>query len=45
VGHKRDFDFPPLDHVAVGEALGVLEFDAAAEVRRWGRWSLMQQRR
>lgn len=33
VGEQRPFDFPVRDHVALGEALGVLDFEAASEVR------------
>lgn len=32
VGRQRDFGFDPRDHVAIGEALGLLDFEAAAEV-------------
>jgi hypothetical protein len=33
VGSKRDFDFEAKDHVTIGEALDVMDFDAASEVR------------
>ncbi|GBF92787.1 seryl-tRNA synthetase [Raphidocelis subcapitata] len=32
VGRQRDFVFDPRDHVAIGEALDLLDFEAAAEV-------------
>ncbi|KAI8471369.1 MAG: hypothetical protein J3K34DRAFT_417403, partial [Monoraphidium minutum] len=32
VGSQRQFGFDPKDHVTLGEALGLLEFEAAAEV-------------
>lgn len=32
VGEKRQFPFPPLDHVTLGEALDLIDFDAASEV-------------
>src|SRR4030095_11066079 len=31
-GTPRRFDFTPLDHVAIGERLGMLDFDAAARI-------------
>jgi seryl-tRNA synthetase len=31
-GSPRDFAFTPRDHVAIGEALGMLDFDAAARI-------------
>ena len=31
-GEPREFDFSPRDHVAIGEALGMLDFDAAARI-------------
>ncbi|CAK0754239.1 serine--tRNA ligase [Gammaproteobacteria bacterium] len=31
-GQPRTFDFPPRDHVALGTALGLLDFDAAAKI-------------
>ncbi len=31
-GTPRTFDFPPLDHVAVGEAGGAMDFEAAARL-------------
>lgn len=34
VGQPRSFDFPVLDHVALGEALDLLDFEAGA-VSRW----------
>jgi hypothetical protein len=30
VGAQREFDFPPSDHLALGAALGLLDFDAGA---------------
>jgi len=30
VGAQREFDFPPADHLALGAALGLLDFDAGA---------------
>jgi seryl-tRNA synthetase len=32
VGSKRIFDFPLKNHVELGEALEILDFEAAAEV-------------
>ena len=32
VGDKPDFDFEPRDHVAIGEALGMMDFEAAAKM-------------
>ncbi|WIA23340.1 hypothetical protein OEZ85_000104 [Tetradesmus obliquus] len=32
VGEQRAFDFPVRDHVSLGEALGILDFETAAEV-------------
>ncbi|CAG9460340.1 unnamed protein product [Pedinophyceae sp. YPF-701] len=32
IGAKKDFGFEAKDHVAIGEALGAVEFDAASEV-------------
>eukprot|EP00250_Pteridium_aquilinum_P006984 c16791_g1_i1 orf=357-1952(-) len=32
VGSKRLFDFPPKNHVEIGEALQLIDFEAAAEV-------------
>ena len=32
VGEQRQFDFSPKDHVAVGEALGQLDFDTANKI-------------
>ncbi len=32
VGRQREFAFPIKDHVVLGEALGLLDFEAAAEV-------------
>lgn len=32
VGAPRQFDFPHLDHVTLGESLGLLDFDSASEV-------------
>jgi seryl-tRNA synthetase len=32
VGDKPDFDFEPREHVAIGEALGMMDFEAAAEM-------------
>ena len=34
VGTPRTFDFPVKDHVDIGEALGMLDFDAGGEDRR-----------
>ncbi|MCC7200879.1 MAG: serine--tRNA ligase, partial [Gammaproteobacteria bacterium] len=31
-GTPREFDFPPLDHVALGEKLGGLDFEAAGRI-------------
>jgi seryl-tRNA synthetase len=31
-GHRRQFDFKPLDHIAIGEKLGGLDFEAAARI-------------
>ncbi len=31
-GEPPDFDFTPRDHVALGEALGLMDFDAAAKI-------------
>ena len=31
-GHKKTFDFPPKDHVALGEALGLFDFERAARM-------------
>lgn len=31
-GHKRHFDFEPRDHVALGEALGLFDFERAAKI-------------
>ena len=31
-GHKTAFDFPPKDHVALGEALGLFDFERAARM-------------
>jgi seryl-tRNA synthetase len=31
-GHPRQFDFKPLDHIAIGEKLGGLDFEAAARM-------------
>jgi seryl-tRNA synthetase len=31
-GHPRKFDFKPLDHIAIGEKLGGLDFEAAARI-------------
>jgi seryl-tRNA synthetase len=31
-GEPRSFDFEPKDHVAIGEALGILDFERAAKV-------------
>lgn len=31
-GQKPDFDFSPRDHIDLGEALGMLDFDAAAKI-------------
>ena len=31
-GEPRDFAFDPVDHVALGETLGMLDFDAAARI-------------
>lgn len=32
VGKIRNFDFPILDHVAIGEKLGILDFERAAKI-------------
>lgn len=32
IGQQQDFGFTPRDHVTIGEALGLLDFEAAAEV-------------
>jgi len=32
VGAQREFDFPPADHLALGAALGLLDFDAGARL-------------
>ena len=32
VGEKRTFDFTPKDHVAIGEGLGLMDFEAAAKL-------------
>jgi seryl-tRNA synthetase len=32
VGSQRQFGFTPKDHVTLGEALGLLDFESAAEV-------------
>lgn len=34
VGSKREFAFDVKDHVALGEALGILDFETASEVSR-----------
>jgi seryl-tRNA synthetase len=34
VGDVRTFDFPVKDHVDIGEALGLLDFDTAAKISR-----------
>jgi seryl-tRNA synthetase len=31
-GEPRHFDYPPLDHVALGEGLGLVDFDAAGRI-------------
>jgi len=31
-GEPRSFDYPPLDHVALGEGLGLVDFDAAGRI-------------
>ncbi len=31
-GEPRRFDYPPLDHVALGEGLGLVDFDAAGKI-------------
>ncbi len=31
-GEPRRFDYPPLDHVALGEGLGLVDFDAAGRI-------------
>lgn len=31
-GHPRQFDFTPKDHVALGEGLGLMDFEAAARI-------------
>ena len=32
VGHPPEFDFPPLEHFQLGEALGLMEFERAARM-------------
>src|SRR3954465_13401665 len=41
VGEPRKFDFTPKDHVDIGEALGLLDFDAAAKISG-ARFTLMK---
>src|SRR3954469_20225322 len=41
VGEPRKFDFTPKDHVNIGEALGLLDFDAAAKISG-ARFTLMK---
>jgi seryl-tRNA synthetase len=40
-GEPRKFDFPPRDHVAIGEALGGLDFETAAKISG-ARFSVMR---
>ena len=40
-GEPRKFDFPPKDHVAIGEALGGLDFETAAKISG-ARFSVMR---
>lgn len=35
VGSQRQFEFTPLDHVTIAEALDLVDFETAADVR-WG---------
>jgi len=42
-GQPPDFDFPPKDHVALGEALDILDFDAATRVTGTGFYFLKNE--
>jgi seryl-tRNA synthetase len=43
VGQVRKFDFKPRDHVAIGEALGILDFDSGTKVTGVGFYFLKDE--